>query len=780
MAFIYYPLAVRKNQERRSIPGAKVMIAPRGSHRHRRDDLLTVLLNLSGEHRYDGEEHAELTDMAANVFFGAQGSVTRALQEACEEVNRRILERNLDRGYEGIRAAGAINLAAVHNGWLFISQYGRMETVLISSDKYEEFGKSEGASDSLGQSKRIQTRFFQSEVKEGDLILMTGKAPPSWSSYYLAGSAAIPMDQVKRRLLNQVTADIEAVVIKCEAGGGQVESGDWSEAVEKTTVDQERAEETDTGPDGSMTTQTEKSSDEIPAELEREPLETPSARSAQEEPYEEIPGFEGAESDAIPVIPGQTERPNIAGSAYTDAGGEGKKPGPWMLKLARAWMSARTLNSKLRLGFDRMRKKLLPKSRPLQETASPVFMVVLALAVPVLLVLLSVSAYTRIGRTEQYASYMEQAQGSAELARVEKNAIQQHAYWAEALVLVKSAEKYNVTQDSRMLYEQAQFLLDDMDLAARLDFRPALTQFFPDGMVISRIQASSSGVYLLDKTSGSILRIYLNTKGFYEIDDEFKCAPGSYGLETVTDLVDFITLPANDDNYRIMAVDNTGNLLYCRPGEVPVSRTLAAPEGGWGRIAAVGYAENILYVLDADNDAIWMYAGKDPNQPDIKTTSGIVFSESPVKFLDEDVPDLGGAQDLAINQEDVYILHQDGHMTHCRYSPDENVRLTECQDPIPYTDNRVGREDKKPWIFTDAVFTMLQGTRLPNSSIYVLDTANPSLYQFSFQLNLERILRPQYSRSYPLPESPPTGFGVSPDLELFLAYDNKLYLAPLK
>lgn len=331
-----------------------------------------------------------------------------------------------------------------------------------------------------------------------------------------------------------------------------------------------------------------------------------------------------------------------------------------------------------------------------------------------------------------------------------------------------------------MLYEQAQYLLDDMDLAARLDFRPALTQFFPEGMVISQIQASSSGVYLLDKTSGSILRIYLNTKGFYEIDDEFKCQPGPYGLETVTKLVDFITLPANPDNYRVVAVDANGNLLYCRPGKVPVSRTLAAPENGWGRIASVVFENNILYVLDSGNNGIWMYAGKNPNQPDTGTASGIVFAESPVKFLDEEIPDLGGALDLVINQLDVYILHQDGHVTTCRYGPDKAARLTECQDPSPYTDNRVGREDKKPWIFTDSLFIMLQATRLPDASIYMLDTLNTSLYQFSYQLNLEHVLRPQYNRSYPLPESQPTGFGISPDNELFLAFDNKLFIAPLQ
>jgi hypothetical protein len=483
--------------------------------------------------------------------------------------------------------------------------------------------------------------------------------------------------------------------------------------------------------------------------------------------------------DSVPVVPGSVEQgyENQVDSSRTLPD---REPSEFVFKIARVWMRLRTINSKLRMGFERVRKKILPAARPLQESSNPAFLVILALIIPFGLIVLSIGAYSRIGRSEQYQAYMQQAQEAADLARVEQDPIQQHGYWADTLAMVISAEKYDVTQESRMLYEQAQYLLDEMDLAARLDFRPALTQFFPEGMVITNIQASSSGVYLLDKTSGSILRIFLNTKGFYEIDDEFKCLPGPYGLETVTNLVDFISLPANSDNYRVMAVDASGNLLYCRPGEVPVSRTLASPANGWGRIAGVTFDNNILYVLDSGNNSIWMYAGKNPNQPDSETSSGIVFSESPIKFLDEEIPDLGGALDLVINQLDVYIMHQDGHMTTCRYGPDKAVRLTECQDPSPFTDNRVGREDKKPWIFTDAEFVALQAVRVPDSSIYILDARNTSLYQFSYQLNLEHVLRPQYNRSYPLPDSEPSGFGVSQDKDLFLAFDNKLFIAPVQ
>lgn len=781
MDFLYYPLVCRQGIESDEFPGALLAGAPRGAHRHRMKDILAVLLSMSGNHRYSLEEIQELLKNASDVFFGAQGSVTRALQAACDQVNKLVLERNLDLGYEGVRAVGSINLAALHNNWLFVAQYGSTLTTLISTEQYDEFGVSEGQSETLGQSKRIQARFYQNGIKPGDLILMNGKAPSSWSSYYLAGSAALTMPQVKRRLLNQVTTDLVAIVIKCAEGNGLVIPRIWAEAAEETPVQEETVLVSPIISDGDEANQI---SDE---KLEEDISSNEEPGDAGEKPEPQFPGKQTPPDEVIflgegdmPVVAGETEKPGLsAGKTQTEDFSE-KTPSPVMARLARAWMNAKTINAKLRQGIERTRKKIFPKYKPSQSTASPVFSVFMAIAIPLVLILVSVTVYTRTGKVEQYANYMEQAQNAAVLAREEKDPLKQHTYWAQALDMVKAAETYNVTQDSRMLYEQAQFLLDEMDLAARLDFRPALTQFFPEGVVINRIQASSSGVYLLDKTSGSVLRIFLNSKGFYEIDDEFKCVPGPYGLETLTNLVDFVILPANEDNYRIMALDAQGNMLYCRPGELAVSRKFSAPENGWGRIIGVAYENDTLYVLDADKDSVWMYAGKDPNKPNVVNATGIVFSESPIKYLDEDIPDFGGAIDLVVNQEDLYVLHADGHMTQCRYSPEKAVRLTECQEPSPYTDNRVGRPDKKPWIFPDVNFSMAQATRLPNASIYILDTTGQSIYQFSYQLNMERVLRAQYNKNYPVPTSAPSGFGITPELGLFLAFDNRLFIAPLK
>ncbi len=715
MEFLYYPLVFRQGIESDEFPSALVTRAPRNAYRHRVNDTLAILLSLSGDHRFSSEEIRELSKKASDVFYATQGSVTRAMQAACDQVNKLILERNLDRGYEGIRTVGAINLAALHKDWLFIAQFGSTLTTLISTEQYDEFGVYEGQSETLGQSKHVQVRFYQSGLKPGDLILMNGKAPESWSSYYLAGSAGLTMPLVKQRLLNQISNNLEAIVIKCAEGNGRLIVKNWSEVVEEVP---EKADDA-------------VSSQPPQIDSEKYPEDTEPNFSKDQSLKDDVIYL--GEGD-VSVVAGETEKPDQVIENIQSENIHEKNTSLMAVSLARAWMKSRTINAKFRQGFERTRKKIFPKYQPSQSAASPIYFVIMATVIPLVLILVSATIYTRTGKAEQYARFMESAQNAALLAKEQKDPQQQHTYWAQALEMVKTAEIYSVTQDSRMLFEQAQFIIDEMDLAARLDFRPALTEFFPEGVVIGTIQAGSSGVYLLDKTSGSVLRIFLNTKGFYEIDDEFQCAPGPYGLETLTDLVDFVILPANEDNFKVMALDVQGNLLYCKPGELAVSRKLNSPENGWGRIIGAVYENDTLYVLDADKDSVWMFAGKDPNKPNDPAATGIVFSENPIAYLDDDRPDFGGAIDLVVNQEDLYVLHADGHMTQCRYSADKEVRLTECQEPSAYTDNRIGQPGKKPWMIANAVFSMAQSTRLSSASIYLLDNLGPSIYRFSYQL----------------------------------------------
>jgi len=768
--FITYQLQSIGGKEYHQITGVLVEHGVRTTHRHRQSDLLALFLSFSGEHLYLNEEIDDLVKKASGLFFHAQGSVTRAIQLIIEDLNKVILERNLDRGYEGVQAEGSVNIAVLHNNWLFMGQVGDAQTYTIGSERFERCGEDGDATEKLGRSKRIHPRLYQSEIQAGDLILMSPHAHASWKAYYLSGSTELTMSQIKRRLKNQMIRDFSVLAIKTEEGNGKVHNGSWEIEEEKSI----KAEEEHISED-----QPEIKPTELEQEIHKEAEPTQSKPQVKPqiigEEIPDLPDVVQMGSGDIQVTVGETEQ--MQQEPLEMVRKSGKQNSKLLIGLARVWMRGKTTRAKLQLSFGRLKRKLVPKKSIIQTSESFTWMTIAVLAIPLIIILSSITVYTRFGKEEQYKIFMDEAQATALLAEGESDAIKQHDYWKDVLALATKAEEFQITNDSRELFQKAQLIIDEMDLAARLDFRPALTQFFPDGASISQIKASSSGVYLLDSNSGNVLRIYLNTKGFYQLDEEFRCTPGPYGLATITKLVDFVILPANSKNFKIMALDGQGNLLYCQPGELPISRTLTVPDGGWDQIIGTAYVNDVLYVIDAGKSMVWFYKG---NSADSTEMSGIVFSESPTKFFDEDIPDLSGAVDAFVNQEDLYILHGDGHMTLCRYSAPGEVKLTECEDPAPFTDNRVGIENTKPWIFMGTHFIGMQQARVPNASLFLLDDVSSALYQFSYHLNLERTLKPQTNRNYPMPTSKPSGFGITPDQEVFLAYGNQLFIAPMK
>jgi len=216
--FITYQLRSSRGQEYNQIVGVLVEQAARTTHRHRHGDLLALFLSFTGNHNYINEEIDDLTKISSGVFFHAQGSVTHAINLVIEDLNKRVLNRNLDRGYEGIQAEGSVNITVLHNGWLFMGQMGNAQTYTIGADRFERYGEDGNATEKLGLSKRIQPRLYQCGVDVGDLILMTPRTHASWKAYYLAGSTDLTMNQVKRRLQNQMIQDFSVLAIKTKEG----------------------------------------------------------------------------------------------------------------------------------------------------------------------------------------------------------------------------------------------------------------------------------------------------------------------------------------------------------------------------------------------------------------------------------------------------------------------------------------------------------------------------------------------------------------------------------
>jgi len=387
----------------------------------------------------------------------------------------------------------------------------------------------------------------------------------------------------------------------------------------------------------------------------------------------------------------------------------------------------------------------------------------LAIAVPLLIVTVAVMFYSRYGRASQYEeNYKLAVQAAVGAIGQTDPAVVQHA-WESTLYYLDKAEVYKVTQDSQDLRGQAQAELDNLDRIVRLEFHPAIISGLDTTIHVSRMAATESDLYLLNAASGNVLRAMRTNQG-YEIDTEFQCAPGAYGDHTVGQLVDLVAL-MNSNLYNsatLLGIDATGTLLFCAKDLEPRAVPLAAPGLGWKSISAftLDADSSTLYVLDPTGSAVWSYFwAKDK-------------FEDPNLFFGEQVPQgMNTAIDLAVRGEDLYLLFQDGHVAAC-------VGGGRCVDPDPFTDPRPGHLSGAT--ISDAVFTQMLFAGPSDPSLYMLESKTRAVYRFSAlpdALNLQGQFQPTVDQRKLLFTTPVTAMAVSPNRYIFLSMDNQVYFA---
>jgi hypothetical protein len=206
-------------------------------------------------------------------------------------------------------------------------------------------------------------------------------------------------------------------------------------------------------------------------------------------------------------------------------------------------------------------------------------------------------------------------------------------------------------------------------------------------------------------------------------------------------------------------MDASGNLLYCVIGSQPYSASMAPPNTGFGQPIGMTLDRNDLYVLDPQANAVWYYRN-------------LEVSQQPRLFFGDDIPPMEDVIDLAAYNQDLYLLHSDGHITKCTYSG-LTESPTRCEDPYPYSDNRPGRVHA-PTI-EDTVFSQIYFLSFPERSIYLLDPQNQAIFYFSVLLNLQN----QYQPTEPIAEGDATAFAISPNRTAFLAAGNDVYYAAM-
>jgi len=747
-------------------------VPPRKAARGRDQDRLVIYLLLAGNAVLSTGEYVQLASRAAVAFYETPGALTAALRASCESINKLLYDRNMSSPGRGQYALGLLTLAVMRESQITLLMSGPMQAFVLTANGAQHIFDSLSGK-GVGLSPTALHYFSQVNLEPNDRVIFCSKVPFAWDSA-LKDTSPASLETTRRRLMTLIAEDVNAVLLAVTEGPGNLTMS--RPAIEDKAVTSPAAEPASTTLAGTEP----QAPQEAEAAFQAHMLQ-PSAYAIPPQPKEEIPLADEAVSQASPIASLPKARPaETSLLADEPAAPALEKPAP-RPPSARTRRTAKTIANGMQAlrrgnewfgnGLQNFLPRLLPgpdgQDQPSDAgqnshvPSSPVMMII-ALLVPLAVVTIASVVYFRYGRSVEYEQYLVQAQNAQAQALSLNDPAAQREAWQRELFYLDKAEASNETTDTRKLRQEAQSQLDKLQGITRLQFQPVLNSGV--GIQIARLAASENDLYLLDPQRGSIMHIALTDSGFQR-DNAFDCNPGSYNQYTVGPLVDIrALLDVNTFNATVIGIDAAGTLLYCAPGQVAQAIPLPPPDTNWGRVKAFTLDGGNLYVLDAQSHAVWVYVGKDGS-----------FVDRPYFFFGGQIPELADAIDLAVNNDDLYILHSDGHISTCSYSHIQTVP-TRCVDPAPMVNPFPAYRDTD--LFSEAHFTEMVFTPAPDSALLLLDADSQGVFRFTPRsLELQSQLRPLAGRDNPLPQGSVGAMTVSPNHVLYFALQDNLYFA---
>jgi hypothetical protein len=743
------PLARIGGQEQPGVQGLQVAEPPRKSARFRSRDRLALHLSLDGNAPLPAEQIKQILDNLSKSYYSTAGTVTTALRRTAESLNQFLLDRNLRNASTGKQSIGYLTQIVLRESRLSVAQSGLTHAYMLSTTGVNHVHDLNLAGNGLGLSRTTSIRFSQLDLQPNDAIIISLQSPAGWTLGMLGDIRGQGPESLRRKLLSSAGTELDAFLLHATPGSGELrllrpvkKPRPVPPLVTTQKVDQEIPEIIKSqSEDPSIITEAAPPTglDLDPASVQPAPQ---TAQSSDVQPAPKIP-------DAATGAPGPEPESTVQ---QTPQQIHATSPSP---------DSGRSLANSLLLFFAKLitsLKGILPDSGIF--TLPPATMAFTAIAVPLVIVVVAVVVYFQRGREAQYGIHFSQAQEAAQLAELQTEPREQRIAWNTTLLHLDNAEFYQTTEDSLALRRQAQEIVDSLDVIERLDFRPAIIDQLDETAVISRMITTDDGLYMLNATDGLVERAILTDEGF-RLDTTFQCGPGPYGGYIIDSIVDIAPMPpGNDFRATILAIDANGNLLRCIPGDTPFASPMEPPDINWGTPRAIKVNNGDLYILDPQINAVWIYQGMD-------------VSQSPRQFFSQQIPAIGDVIDMDINQNDLYLLHEDGHLTTCVYSA-LAASPTRCEEPAVYTDPRPGRQSGP--FFEDAFFSEINFSPPPEPTIYLLDPTSQSIYRFSVRLTFDR----QHRSLDPLPGEPASAFTIDRNNHrLYLAIGDEIYFAPL-
>ena len=791
------PLYRINGQEIASLPGLVAISPPQNAARGREKDRLIVYLLLTGNSTFSTSEYMQVAKDAANIFYKTSGSLTSALRTAADLVNNTLLERNMTTSKTGQYAVAWLTLAALRDTQCTLAMSGPMHAYWFGQNDMRHIHEPATSGKGLGTNQTTNVHYSQVTLSVGDRLLFFGRAPDAWNSTLNDASNA-SMDAMRRRLSTLTHEDLNAVLMQATDGAGVLNL--------LNAMPESKAESTPPLA-SSPTPELVHPQEEVSTPEVSPAIAVPSAHVVQASAYaippqheetprpsplDSLPHTQSATSRDFPAsipriqpVPAESvneenDLPTVEVEALIEeekvvAPIQSSRPRPPRPPSARRRQTAKALaigiqyTRRISETLGEKFKVFLPRLLPNTESSEPVApsnaaMIFMAILIPLMVVTMLSVVYLRYGRSQQYETYLAQAQQKQAQALTLSNDVEERQAWENVLLSVDIAESHRTTSETITLRQQAEANLDELLGITRMQYNPAFSSNL--GIDISRMAASETDLFMLNAATGEVLRASPSNNGRgFQVDTTFNCKPGVYGNYTVGPLVDILTLPVlNSINATLLGIDAAGNLLYCAPGQLAQATPLPPPDTNWGRVTAFAMDGGNLYVLDSSARAVWVYTGKDGT-----------FVDRPYFFFGGQTPEKQDAIDLIVSGDDLYMLHADGHLSTCSYSRIE-TKPTRCQDPAPLVNPYLAYQDTD--LFASAHFTQLLFNALPDQSILILDADTQGVFRFAQRsLELQNQFRPTTGTANPIPPGPAGAVAVGPNHVLYLAVDGQIYFA---
>jgi hypothetical protein len=809
------PLVREAGKDLAELPGLYLAEPPRRTARGRDQDRLLLYLSLTGNAPLSPGKLQQILERLAQTYYKQSGSVTSALRTVADTLNQFLLDRNVRNASTGRQATGWLTLVTLRGTQMYMAQSGPVHAFVVNAQEVQHLYDPQLTGRGLGLSRTTPIRYFQANLQPGDAMLLAVNPVPAWNAGTLSGAYGQGLESLRRRLVSRNDLELNAVLVQFRPGAGKVRwssvrstpSSDIAPTAGALAASQPARDlsvpvsPVETHPDLTM----EQQEAGVPGEISRAHIQQAHAEPAVPEAAEQAaPASDAdqptetilAESGEPPVTtqestPSVTEefgmRPSIQERPEIQIPAPGLPQSP--VSAPRSRPPGRVRSARPRLNTAGLVRVLVVIGRPFSNALDwlmaslksvlrrllpdeAIFsiptrtMAFIAVAVPIMVVAVASFVYVSKGVAIQSQELLAQAQDSYQKANAQQDPLARRERLLISMNYLQQAESYQVTAESQNLRTQLESGLDELDLVKRPNYQSAIFGGLPGNTRVVRVVLADGDLYLLDGTSGNVLRAQVTPNRDYQLDTNFQCGPGLVTGQTVSPLIDIAAAPAgNDKNAVIIGIDATGSVIYCIDGLPPIAESLARPltAPNWSSLQylAVDPDQANIFVLDKPDKAVWAYWNSN-------------FTATPDLYFGDEVPQVQDVVSMAVDKRDLYLLHADSHVTLCSYSS-LDVSPTRCADPVRYVDSRPGRSGQA--LLPEKPFTQVIVTQPPDPSLFMLQPETRTIYQFSLRtLNYHR----QYVPAGPLQSGSATAFAVNPlERTLYLAIGSVVYQASI-